>query len=84
MKRDIIENKDEVNNMINDSFGPINSANTPIAHEPTLLPQREPICVLKIELDGQNIEEIRVYEGEDSREIVKSFGKAFNLSERAM
>jgi len=39
---------------------------------------------LRIELDGQNIEEIRVYEGEDSREIVKSFGKAFNLSERAM
>jgi hypothetical protein len=38
MKRDIIENKDEENNMINDSFGPINSANTPIAHEPTHLP----------------------------------------------
>jgi hypothetical protein len=47
MKR---ENKEEENNMINDSFGPINSANTPIAHEPSR--QREPICVLKIELDG--------------------------------
>ena len=31
----VTENKDEENNMINDSFGPINSSNTPIAHEPT-------------------------------------------------
>ena len=31
----------------------------------------EPICVLNIELDGENVEEIRVYEGEDPRIIVQ-------------
>jgi len=44
----------------------------------------EPICVLNIELDGENVEEIRVYEGEDPRLIVQKFGSQFNLSENAM
>jgi hypothetical protein len=44
----------------------------------------EPICVLNIELDGENVEEIRVYEGEDPRIIVKKFGNQFNLSDNAM
>lgn len=30
----------------------------------------EPICILKIELDGEHVEEIKVYEGEDPFEIV--------------
>lgn len=48
------------------------------------LPQRVPICVLKIELDRQNVEEIRVYEGEDPNKIVSQFGGQFNLTENAM
>jgi len=43
----------------------------------------EPICVLKIELDGHNIEEIKVFENDDPAEIVDSFGDAFNLSDNA-
>jgi len=27
----------------------------------------EPICVLKIELDGENVEEIKVFENDDPR-----------------
>jgi len=34
----------------------------------------EPICVLKIELDGENIEEIKVFENDDPKEIVRQFG----------
>ena len=45
--------------------------------------QPEPICILKIELDGENVEEIRVYEGDDPYEIVYKFGDQFNLSESA-
>jgi len=36
--------------------------------------QPEPICILKIELDGENVEEIRVYEGDDPSQIVDRFG----------
>ena len=43
----------------------------------------EPICVLKIELDGENVEEIKVFENDDPREIVKTFGDNFNLSQNA-
>mmetsp|Transcript_21246 Transcript_21246/g.32914 ORF Transcript_21246/g.32914 Transcript_21246/m.32914 type:complete len:90 (+) Transcript_21246:540-809(+) len=43
------------------------------------------LCALNIELDGgANVEEIRVYEGEDPAVIVRKFGQEFNLSERAM
>ena len=45
---------------------------------------RAPICVLKIELDRQNVEEIRVYDGEDPTTIVNEFGAQFNLTENAM
>lgn len=44
---------------------------------------REPICILKIELDAQNVEEIRVYEGDDPVQIVDKFGDYFNLSDNA-
>ena len=40
----------------------------------------EPICVLKIELDGEHIEEIKVFENDDPSEIVQKFGNDFNLS----
>lgn len=43
----------------------------------------EPICVLKIELDGEHVEEIKVFEGDQPEEIVNRFGKQFNLSESA-
>ena len=40
----------------------------------------EPICVLKIELDVEHIEEIKVFENDDPNEIVQKFGNDFNLS----
>lgn len=40
----------------------------------------EPICVLKIELDGENVEEIKVFENDDPKQIVSKFGDDFNLS----
>ena len=43
----------------------------------------EPICVLKIELDGEHIEEIKVFENDDPNEIVQKFGNDFNLSQNA-
>jgi hypothetical protein len=48
---------------------------------PSFLPVvEEPICVLKIELDGEHIEEIKVFENDDPKEIVQKFGVQFNLS----
>jgi hypothetical protein len=43
----------------------------------------EPICVLKIELDGAHVEEIKVFENDDPVEIVEEFGLKFNLSSNA-
>jgi hypothetical protein len=43
----------------------------------------EPICVLKIEFDGEKVEEIRVYKSDEPHELVQQFGKQFNLSESA-
>ena len=44
----------------------------------------EPICVLKVELDGgQNVQLLRVYEGQIPEEIVEDFGAKFNISENA-
>lgn len=40
--------------------------------------------MLKIELDSKHVEEIRVFEGDDPREIVGKFGHNFNLSDNAM
>jgi hypothetical protein len=58
----------------------MNSANKYHSKLPTV---EEPICVLKIELDGQNIEEIKVFENDDPGKIVDDFGKQFNLSDNA-
>ena len=43
----------------------------------------DPICVLKIELEGESVEEIRVYEGDIPSEIVERFGDQFNLTDKA-
>lgn len=46
--------------------------------------EEEPICVLKVELDGgQNVQLLRVYEGQIPEEIVDEFGQRFNVSENA-
>ena len=51
---------------------------------PSFLPVvEEPICVLKIELDGEHIEEIKVFENDDPAVIVAKFGDDFNLSQNA-
>lgn len=46
--------------------------------------QEEPICVLNIELDGDNMEQLRVYEGDNPGRVVQKFGDQFNLSDNAM
>jgi len=51
--------------------------------EPSVSFLPDPICVLKIELDGENIEEIRVYDGDIPAEIVNKFSDQFNLSDNA-
>lgn len=43
----------------------------------------EPICILKIELDGENVEEIRVFEGDDPKVVVHKFSSQHNLSNNA-
>jgi hypothetical protein len=43
----------------------------------------EPICVLKIELDGHHMEEIKVFENDDPTQIVNQFSQKFNLSDNA-
>lgn len=45
--------------------------------------EEEPICVLRIEFDGEKVEEIRVYPSDETHELVQQFGKQFNLSESA-
>jgi hypothetical protein len=45
--------------------------------------RREPICVLKVELDGNHTEKIQVFHGEDPEIIVQKFGNEFNLSANA-
>ena len=45
---------------------------------------REPICILKVELDGgDNVQHIKIYEGELPEDIVDQFGLKYNLTERA-
>lgn len=39
--------------------------------------------MLKIELDGEHIEEIKVFENDDPKLIVQDFGNQFNLSQNA-
>jgi len=43
-----------------------------------------PICVLSVELDGNNTEKLKVYEGEDPELVVQNFGMKYNLSDNAM
>lgn len=45
--------------------------------------EEEPICVLKVELDGEHTEQLRIYASKDPRETVETFGEQFNLSEAA-
>lgn len=65
-------------NMLNDSFGPIHHTKTE-SHEQNVQlqklqnKQKQPICVLKIELDGSHVEEIQVFDGEDPKIVVKRF-----------
>lgn len=65
--------------MMNESFGNQPNANSSKNYQQL----EEPICVLKIELDGAHVEEIKVYENDDPKVIVQKFGKQFNLSENA-
>lgn len=37
--------------------------------------ENEPICVLKIELDGEHVEEIKVYRSDEPHELVQRFGE---------
>ena len=43
----------------------------------------EPICVLKIERDISNIDEILVYENDEPEDIVEKYGRKFKLTENA-
>lgn len=45
--------------------------------------EEEPICVLKVELDGEHTEQLRIFASKDPRETVEQFGVQFNLSEAA-
>ena len=55
----------------------------PFQYHSMLPTVEEPICVLKIELDGRNIEEIKVFENDNPETIVNEFGNNFNLSQNA-
>lgn len=46
-------------------------------------PGEEPICVLKIERDISNIDEILVYENDEPEDIVEEYGRKFKLTENA-
>lgn len=40
----------------------------------------EPICILRVELDGNRIEEVKIFEGETPEQVVQQFSAKFNLS----
>lgn len=40
----------------------------------------EPICILKVELDGTHTEDIRVFENDRPEQIVDDFGDNYGLS----
>lgn len=42
-----------------------------------------PICILKVELDGENIQQLKVYKNDNPSHVVNSFAKKFNLSDKA-
>lgn len=43
----------------------------------------EPICVLKIERDSNNVDEILVYENDEPQDIVENYGRKFKLTSNA-
>jgi len=43
----------------------------------------QPICVLKIELDDEIVEHIKIYPNEDPEQVVFQFGDKFDLSANA-
>ena len=46
--------------------------------------QEEPICVLKVELDGgNNVQLLKVFENDNPDNIVDAFSKKFKISEKA-
>ena len=49
-------------------------------HHSEKAPQAEPICVLKIELDDEIVEHIKIFPNEDPEVIVNQFGDKFDLS----
>jgi hypothetical protein len=49
----------------------------------SMYPEEEPICVLKIERDISNIDEILVYENDEPEDIVEEYGRKFKLTENA-
>ena len=61
-----------------------NSQHNAPMHTKYLAPEDDgPICVLKIELDGQHVEEIEIYKSDEPQALVQRFGEQFNLSENA-
>ena len=48
------------------------------------MPLREPICILKVEIDGDQVETLSLYDGEKPQDVVLNFGKQFNLTDNAM
>jgi hypothetical protein len=48
-----------------------------------LSPSEKPVCILKVELDGENVEHIKVYRKDNPEEVVQAFGDRFNLSDTA-
>lgn len=43
----------------------------------------DPVCILGVELDGQQTEKITVRANQDPEQVVEAFGQRFNLSENA-
>ena len=39
---------------------------------------------MKVELDGEHTEKIKIFADQDPRDIVAQFGEEFNLSDNAM
>ena len=60
-----------------------NSSNGQYGSKMSRPEDEEPVCVLKIEFDGEKVEEIRVYRSDEPHEVVQQFGNQFNLSESA-
>ena len=42
------------------------------------------ICVLRVDIDGQRSEDLKLYQGEDRYTVVKTFVEKFDLADEAM